>query len=365
MRYTVNQEQRVVFIVAVFLLGLLVFPIDSNANEKDKELELTWLLLSKGREFFNKGNYSAAVDMLKDFIDKGKNKKKQLKNEYAQAYYILARVYFDAEELENLEKNLKNLFHTDLNYNIPGSDEAKFKEKAELIRQEIVKTRKITANFSLGDIDGPVHVVFFELDQKNMKKFSHPQKITLELPKPGTYAFYFFKDDRYVHFDGKISQHLEKTIDFKKAHKIPIIEKKKEKIEDQTQTEKKVFRFVEKKFIVPAHNQKIFETRVDTGLAGNVRSELILEMEPFHKDKVRIILRKSRSKKIEPGEKCKIENGQIVLRLSPTELPKKIPGKWELKIVNKHAAKAISIKKAELHFYPAKKPTPANNQQEK
>lgn len=235
MRYTVNQENPVMFVIAVILIGLLVFPINSNANVKDKELELTRLLLSKGREFFNKGNYSAAVDMLKDFIDKGKNKKNHLKNEYAQAYYILARIYFDAEELENLEENLKNLFHTNLNYNIPGTEDAKFKEKAELIRLEIEKTRKITANFSPGDIDGPVYVVFFELDQKNMKKFPHPQKITLELPKPGTYAFYFFKDDKYISVIGKVSHHLEKAIDFKNALKIPILKQGEENIEDQAQ----------------------------------------------------------------------------------------------------------------------------------
>jgi tetratricopeptide (TPR) repeat protein len=364
MRYTDNQGNRIMFVIAVILIGLLVFPLDSNANEQDKELELTRVLLTKGKEFFNKGNYSAAVEMLKEFIEKGNDKKNQLKNEYAQAYYILARIYFDAEELENLEENLKNLFQTDLNYVIPGSDDAKLKEKAELIRLEIEKTRKISVNFSPGDIDGPVYVAFFELDQKNMKEFPHPQKITLELPKPGTYAFYFVKDDKYITVIGKVSNHQEKAIDFKNALEIPILKQEEESIEGQAQGAKKVS-LIKEVTLVPAHNQGKVEAKIDAGFDDKVRLELILELEPYDKDKVKIFLEKPLSREIAAGENCTIEKGKIVLRLSPTDLPSKISGNWKLRIENKYADKDISLKKAELYFYPEKEPNPPGKQQEK
>jgi tetratricopeptide (TPR) repeat protein len=352
MRHLIIPKVRVT--AAVIIIGFLLFPFYSQADEKEKELEWAGKLFSKGREFFKKGNYNAAVEMLTDFLEEIENKEIASKviHQHAETYYILSRIYFDAGEFENMEKSLNQLFTIDLNYKIPPADDVEFKEKAELLRKEVEKSRTITVNFSIENVEGPIYVAFFELNKESMTKISDPQKIKLELPKPGIYSFYFLKEDQYIRFDRKISKNTGKTIDFKDGGKISGIEHLKKDIEKKVRKKEKIFRFIEKEQSLPAHQETSFPVKVKGEFDDSEALEMILVMEPYTKEKVDIVLKKGRDLiRFDPQKNVKIEKDKFILSLLPEDLPDKKTGTWKLVIWNKSASEKISLKKAELHFY--------------
>jgi tetratricopeptide (TPR) repeat protein len=79
--------------------------------------------LSKARQLIKEGEYQGAIKMLEDYIGKIKQVLFQ-KKRIAEAYYIIAKIYYIVGEDNNTDINLKRVFETYPGFSIEESDMA-------------------------------------------------------------------------------------------------------------------------------------------------------------------------------------------------------------------------------------------------
>ena len=105
-----------VLISFVFLIGTSEY---SFADEED--------VLLKARKYYQDGNYDKSVKVLQKFIENLQAIVEQKKN-VAEAFYLLAKVYYTVGEDAEVDKNLKKVYETFPSFSKEEND-MEFKKK--------------------------------------------------------------------------------------------------------------------------------------------------------------------------------------------------------------------------------------------
>lgn len=122
-------------VVALFFF--LFFSVSANYGFAQQEEDA----LLRARQLYQDGDYEGSIKLLSDFIDKLKAIVAQKKN-VAEAFYLLAKVYYTVGEDDKVVENLKKVFETYSAFVIEEAD-FDFKARVEKARAE-VKARKMT-----------------------------------------------------------------------------------------------------------------------------------------------------------------------------------------------------------------------------
>ncbi len=117
--------------VGIFILISFVFLIGTSeysfANEED--------ILLKARKYYQQGNYDASVKVLQKFIENLRAIVEQKKN-VAEAFYLLAKVYYTVGEDAEVNKNLKKVYETFPSFSKEEND-LEFKKIIIQVRKEM------------------------------------------------------------------------------------------------------------------------------------------------------------------------------------------------------------------------------------
>jgi len=115
----------------LFTLIAFIFLITTTnysfANEED--------VLLKARKYYQQGNYDESVKVLQKFIENLRAIVEQKKN-VAEAFYLLAKVYYTVGEDAEVDKNLKKVYETFPSFYKEETD-LEFKKKVMKIRKEM------------------------------------------------------------------------------------------------------------------------------------------------------------------------------------------------------------------------------------
>jgi hypothetical protein len=113
---------------------LIVSTNYSFAKEED--------ILLKARKYYQQGDYDASVKVLQKFIENLRAIVEQKKN-VAEAFYLLAKVYYTVGEDSEVDKNLQKVYETFPSFYKEENDIG-FKEKIIKVRKEmgLKKTKK-------------------------------------------------------------------------------------------------------------------------------------------------------------------------------------------------------------------------------
>lgn len=111
-------------IAFVFLVGTSEY---SFASEED--------VLLKARKYYQQGNYDESVKVLQKFIENLRAIVEQKRN-VAEAFYLLAKVYYTVGEDAEVDKNLRKVFETFPTFTKEEND-IEFKKRIIKIRKEM------------------------------------------------------------------------------------------------------------------------------------------------------------------------------------------------------------------------------------
>jgi hypothetical protein len=122
-------------LVTLFCFVFLIFyPGMVTAQESEEDI------LLKARNLYQRGDYEGSIDLLSKFIQKLKAMVEQKKN-VAEAFYLLAKIYFEVGDDAKVDENLRKVFET-----YPGfsTEEANlgFKGRAEKIKAHVLSARE-------------------------------------------------------------------------------------------------------------------------------------------------------------------------------------------------------------------------------
>jgi tetratricopeptide (TPR) repeat protein len=87
----------------IFFIGTADLSLAKTQHEEDA--------LAKARRLYQEGDYEGSIKLLSDFIEKLKAMVEQKKN-VAEAFYLLAKIYFEVGDDTKVEENLKKVFET-------------------------------------------------------------------------------------------------------------------------------------------------------------------------------------------------------------------------------------------------------------
>lgn len=164
---------RSVSLVTLFFFIFFIGTADFSLAQKEEDS------LTKARKLYQEGDYEGSITLLSDFIQKLKAMVEQKKN-VAEAFYLLAKIYFEVGDDARVEENLKKVFETFPTFKKEESNFA-FKERVEKARgkfltqkeseakekeKELVKTEKEVAKM-----------------EKEIKKKPKPRVIEQSTPK--------------------------------------------------------------------------------------------------------------------------------------------------------------------------------------
>ena len=93
-------------------------------------------VMLKARQLYMEGDYEGAIDTLSDFITKLRALEEQKKN-VAEAFYLLAKIYFEVGDDVKVHENLHKVFDTYPTFNKEEINLG-FKEHVEKVRAEIL-----------------------------------------------------------------------------------------------------------------------------------------------------------------------------------------------------------------------------------
>jgi tetratricopeptide (TPR) repeat protein len=112
------------------LFFFIWFSVGVNFNYAQEEDDLF-----KARRLYQQGDYEGAISSLNDFINKFKADAARKKN-VAEAFYLLAKVYFTVGEDDKVDDNLERAFETYPNF-ISEETDLEFKDRVTKVRTEM------------------------------------------------------------------------------------------------------------------------------------------------------------------------------------------------------------------------------------
>jgi formylglycine-generating enzyme required for sulfatase activity len=120
-------------ITLFFFTWCLIAPDLAYSSEEDK--------LARARKLYELGDYEAAIQTLTDFIEKLKEIVNQKKS-VAEAFYLMAKIYYEIGDDQKVDENLRNVFETYAKFSVEEPNRA-FRSRVEKIRTEVEKKRKM------------------------------------------------------------------------------------------------------------------------------------------------------------------------------------------------------------------------------
>lgn len=134
--------------------------------------------LIKARKLYQEGDYEGSIKLLSDFIQKLKAMVEQKKN-VAEAFYLLAKIYFEVGDDTRLEENLQKVFETFPAFKTEESNFA-FKERVEKARSKFLAEKEMEAKGKEKEL---------AVMEKEMKEKEKPRVIEQPTPKKAKKKF--------------------------------------------------------------------------------------------------------------------------------------------------------------------------------
>lgn len=128
---------RGIGLVTLFLFTFFVLSADFNfvqAKQKDEDI------LLKARRLYQDGDYEGSIKLLSDFIQKLKAMVEQKKN-VAEAFYLLAKIYYEVGDDTKVNENLEKVFETFPAFTAEEANPS-FKERVEKIRKKVLAAKE-------------------------------------------------------------------------------------------------------------------------------------------------------------------------------------------------------------------------------
>lgn len=125
---TIIKRMMTGVILIMFFCGIIFAQTPGPADES-KELTWAW-------KFYSDGNFEAAIEMIQEFFRDNDAKDPTLKNDFPKAHYILAKIYFRGDNQKKCEKNIKQLFQLNPDFQFPQNEEQEFLKLAASVRDK-------------------------------------------------------------------------------------------------------------------------------------------------------------------------------------------------------------------------------------
>lgn len=128
---------RSVSLVTLFFFIFFIGTADFSFAQKEEDA------LTKARKLYQEGDYEGSIKLLSDFIQKLKAMVEQKKN-VAEAFYLLAKIYFEVGDDTRVEENLQKVFETFPTFKAEETNFA-FKERVEKARGKFLTQKESEA----------------------------------------------------------------------------------------------------------------------------------------------------------------------------------------------------------------------------
>ena len=124
---------------AVFTLltfTLMIISANYSFAAKDKAVNL-----KEAEELYEDGNYNSALEIVDKFIATHSGKGKKFKNELCIAYLIKAKIYYDFENITEMDAALRELFGINIYYDLEN-EKPDFIKKAKEVRKIVLAEKQ-------------------------------------------------------------------------------------------------------------------------------------------------------------------------------------------------------------------------------
>ena len=119
--------------VTLFLFLFFIFSADFAAAQKEEDV------LLKARRLYQDGDYEGSIKLLSDFITKLRAMVEQKKN-VAEAFYLLAKIYYEVGDDSKVNENLTKCFETFPAFTMDEPNLG-FKDRVNTIRKEVLEAK--------------------------------------------------------------------------------------------------------------------------------------------------------------------------------------------------------------------------------
>lgn len=127
---------RPLSLLTLFFFIFFIGPAEFSLGQEEDTLV-------KAQKLYQAGDYESAIKTLSDFITKLRAMVEQKKN-VAQAFYMLAKIYFEVGDDTKVDENLRKVFETFPTFKIDESNFS-FKERVEKVREEFLQKKEAAA----------------------------------------------------------------------------------------------------------------------------------------------------------------------------------------------------------------------------
>lgn len=128
---------RPLSLLTLFFFIFFIGPAELSLGQEEDTLV-------KAQKLYQAGDYESAIKTLSDFITKLRAMVEQKKN-VAQAFYMLAKIYFEVGDDTKVDENLQKVFETYPAFKIDESNFS-FKERVERVREEFLQKKEAGLN---------------------------------------------------------------------------------------------------------------------------------------------------------------------------------------------------------------------------
>jgi len=119
--------------VTMFLFMFFIFAADFAAAQQEEDV------LLKARRLYQQGDYEGSIKMLGDFISKLRAMVEQKKN-VAEAFYLLAKIYYEVGDDTKVNENLRKCFGTFPAFSMEETNLG-FKDRVNKVRKEVLEAK--------------------------------------------------------------------------------------------------------------------------------------------------------------------------------------------------------------------------------
>jgi hypothetical protein len=119
--------------ITLFLFMFLIFSADFASAQPEEDV------LLRASSLYQQGDYETAIKLLGDFISKLRAMVEQKKN-VAEAFYLLAKIYYEVGDDVKVNENLRKCFDTYPAFTMKETNLG-FKDRVNKIRKEVLEAR--------------------------------------------------------------------------------------------------------------------------------------------------------------------------------------------------------------------------------
>ena len=163
-------------LVTLFFFVFFIFAVDFVSAQQEEDA------LLKARKLYQQGDYEGSIKLLGDFIGKLRAMVEQKKN-VAEAFYLLAKIYYEVGDDGKVDENLTKCFETFPAFKTEETNLG-FKSRVDQIKKDVLenKTRQPkpeTEEFEEQEEQPPVRKQVLERQYPEKKKKKFPILLVL------------------------------------------------------------------------------------------------------------------------------------------------------------------------------------------